>query len=168
MGALARCGQLDAPIVADALTDPESRVRRRAVELAIAHPTVDLSAALEDADPSVVDVACWACGERETVTEAEFAALITVATEHDDPICRESAIAALGAIADPRAVETIIVGTSDKPAVRRRAALALAPFDDDSAVEALRRLSQDRDWQVRQAVEDLLGPTEPSPQSGGD
>ena len=63
----------------------------------------------------------------------------------------------LGAV---RAVDTIIAGTTDKPAVRRRAVLALAPFlgADDigrSVEEAINRALKDRDWQVRQAAEDL-------------
>ncbi len=73
---------------------------------------------------------------------------------------RESAVAALGAIGDGRAVDAIIAGTSDKPAVRRRAVLALAPFlgDDDTGHRvdaAIDRALEDRDWQVRQAAEDL-------------
>ncbi|MCB0991938.1 MAG: HEAT repeat domain-containing protein, partial [Acidimicrobiales bacterium] len=50
-----------------------------------------------------------------------------------------------------------LAATNDKPAVRRRAALALAPFDGEAVEQALHRLLEDRDWQVRQAAEDLLG-----------
>ena len=54
----------------------------------------------------------------------------------------------------------MILGTTDKPAVRRRAVLALAPFlgDDDIGRRvdaAIDRALEDRDWQVRQAAEDL-------------
>jgi HEAT repeat protein len=45
----------------------------------------------------------------------------------------------------------------DKPAVRRRAVLALASFDGPGVEEALERALVDRDWQVRQAAEDLTG-----------
>jgi hypothetical protein len=34
--------------------------------------------------------------------------------------------------------------------------LALAPFDGPEVEEALRAALEDRDWQVRQAAEDLL------------
>jgi hypothetical protein len=34
--------------------------------------------------------------------------------------------------------------------------LALAPFDGDEVDAALQRALDDRDWQVRQAAEDLL------------
>ena len=39
--------------------------------------------------------------------------------------------------------------------MRRRAVLALAPFDGPEVEAALERAGQDRDWQVRQAAEDL-------------
>jgi HEAT repeat protein len=42
--------------------------------------------------------------------------------------------------------------------VRRRAILALAPFDGADVDAALRTALEDRDWQVRQAAEDLLSP----------
>jgi hypothetical protein len=47
------------------------------------------------------------------------------------------------------------VATVDKPNVRRRAVLALAPFDGDEVEAAIDRALIDRDWQVRQAAEDL-------------
>ena len=50
----------------------------------------------------------------------------------------------------------------DKPAIRRRAAIALAGFDDPAATEGLRRCLEDRDWQVRQAAEVLLDEQTPS------
>ncbi|MET0422024.1 MAG: HEAT repeat domain-containing protein [Acidimicrobiia bacterium] len=45
--------------------------------------------------------------------------------------------------------------TRDKPAVRRRAVLALAPFDGPDVDAAITAALDDRDWQVRQAAEDL-------------
>jgi HEAT repeat protein len=50
----------------------------------------------------------------------------------------------------------ILRATGDRPAIRRRAVLALAPFDGPEVTAALRRALEDRDWQVRQAAEDLL------------
>jgi HEAT repeat protein len=64
-------------------------------------------------------------------------------------------VAALGAIGDQRGLPAILAATEDKPAVRRRAVLALAPFEGAAVEEALRRAVGDRDWQVRQAAEDL-------------
>ena len=124
------------------------------------HPTIDLIDALSDDDPRVVEVAAWACGEHESDRDAIVDRLISLATTAEEPLVRESAVAALGAIGAVRAVDTIIAGTTDKPAVRRRAVLALAPFlgADDigrSVEEAINRALKDRDWQVRQAAEDL-------------
>jgi hypothetical protein len=39
--------------------------------------------------------------------------------------------------------------------VRRRAVLALAPFEGPDVDAALARARDDRDWQVRQAAEDV-------------
>ena len=57
--------------------------------------------------------------------------------------------------ASPWIGSTIIAATGDKPAVRRRAVLALAPFEGDEVEAAIDRALDDRDWQVRQAAEDL-------------
>ena len=44
----------------------------------------------------------------------------------------------------------------DKATIRRRATVALAGFDDPRVDVALRQASADRDWQVRQAADELL------------
>jgi HEAT repeat protein len=64
-------------------------------------------------------------------------------------------VAALGSIGDATGLPAILAATQDKPAVRRRAVLALAPFDGPEVDAALARARTDRDWQVRQAAEDL-------------
>jgi HEAT repeat protein len=71
-------------------------------------------------------------------------------------LAREAAVAALGALGDPAGLPAVLAGCNDKPAVRRRAVLALAPFDGPEVDAALRAALDDRDWQVRQAAEDLL------------
>jgi HEAT repeat protein len=73
-----------------------------------------------------------------------------------DPLVRESAVAALGAIGDQRGLDAVLHGTTDRPGIRRRAVLALAAFDDERADTALHSALTDRDWQVRQAAEDVL------------
>ncbi len=155
LGALERLGELGADILAVALTDPEVIVRRRAAELAAGHPDVDLVGVLADPDPRVVEVAAWACGEHESDRDDVVDALIRLAAGAEDALVRESAVAALGAIGDERGIETIIAACSDKPAVRRRAVLALAPFDGPEVDAAIEQAMADRDWQVRQAAEDL-------------
>src|SRR2546421_505294 len=78
---------------------------------------------------TVVEAACWALGERGAgAGEAAVLALSAVATDHVDALCREAAVAALGAIGDEHGLAAILRATTDKPAVRRRAVLALAPF----------------------------------------
>jgi HEAT repeat protein len=85
------------------------------------------------------------------------AALGASARDHEDPLVREASVAALGALGDAAALDTVLAATTDKPAVRRRAVIALAAFLGDAGVdEALRQALQDRDWQVRQAAEMLL------------
>ena len=70
MGALARAGALDERTVLGALgSDPDPAVRRRACDLAATlgpSSSLDdaLRASLDDADPLVVEAACWALGER--------------------------------------------------------------------------------------------------------
>jgi HEAT repeat protein len=114
---------------------------------------------LDDPDPTVLETAAWACGEHEVVSDDVLERLITLAGDHDDALVREAAVAALGAIGDPRGLDAILAGCSDRPAVRRRAVLALAPFDGPDVDAALARALEDRDWQVRQAAEDLTSPT---------
>ena len=158
IGALARMGRLTSGDVGKALADADAAVRRRACEEAVPFPDVDVTAVVAaDRDPGVVEAAAWALGERADAVDAVgVAALATVATSHADPLCREAAVAALGAIGHADGLAAILVATADKPAVRRRAVLALAPFDGPEVDAALHRALEDRDWQVRQAAEDLL------------
>ena len=74
---------------------------------------------------------------------------------------REAAVAALGAIGDARGLPAILAATGDRPAVRRRAVLALAPFEGPEVTAALERARDDRDWQVRDAAELLLRDEDP-------
>jgi HEAT repeat protein len=78
-----------------------------------------------------------------------------VAREHDDARCRESAVAALGAIGDDRGRAAILGALEDKAPVRRRAIVALANFEGPDIEAALTRAADDRDWQVRAAVDQL-------------
>jgi HEAT repeat protein len=131
-------------------------VRHRLAQLGAVEPRINLSVLLHDVDFAVAETAAWSLGERVDVTPEEFALLLEGGAHHDHAIVRESCIAALGAIGDPRAVPVILEGCNDKPAVRRRAILALAPFDGPEVTTALEKALLDRDWQVRQAAEDLL------------
>lgn len=156
LGALARMGRLTDDDLRGALADADPEVRRRACELAASHPEVDLLPMLADPETAVVETAAWALGEQAGDDDATVDAVAAVATTHADPLCREAAVAALGALGSPRGLPAILTATADKPAVRRRAVLALAPFEGPEVDAALQRALEDRDWQVRQAAEDLL------------
>lgn len=158
LGALARLGDDDlGRAVLSGLVDEAPEVRRRAAELTATMPGVALAqvtAALDDDEPLVAEAACWALGEREDPGAVD--ALVRTAGGHPDALVREAAVAALGAIGDERGLSAVLAATRDKLSVRRRAVLALAPFEGPQVDEALQRALQDRDWQVRQAAEDLL------------
>ncbi|MDX2380342.1 MAG: HEAT repeat domain-containing protein [Acidimicrobiia bacterium] len=156
LGALERLGALTDDALTAALADCDPMVRRRAAEVAATHPQVDLTSALDDRDASVIEVAAWACGEHEHDRLEIVDRLISLARAADDALVREAAVAALGAIGSGHGLPAILAATTDKPAVRRRAVLALAPFDGLEVEAAIDRALDDRDWQVRQAAEDQL------------
>jgi HEAT repeat protein len=155
LGALARLGRLGDDDLGAALADPSPAVRSRAVELAVP-AGVELVPLLHDPEPFVAEQAAWALGERPATAPTVNALAIT-AGAHDDPLVREAAVAALGALGHRDGLPAVLAATSDKPAVRRRAVLALASFEGPEVDAALRRALGDRDRQVRQAAEDLLG-----------
>jgi len=186
LGALSRIGALDTDVLTAAMSDPDAAVRRRACALggrAVAPPDTDgpdgagrnggsdpaearvglvldalLGALTSDTDPSVVESAAWGLGEAgSSCGPGVVEALEAVTRNHSDPLCREAAVAALGAIGDRAALDSVLVALKDKPAIRRRATIALAAFDDPRVDVALQKCLEDRDWQVRQAAEDLLG-----------
>lgn len=178
LAALSRAGHLSIPQLVAALADGSARVRSRAMRLVVERwddelaGRVDLRALLDEPDDTVLEVACHVAGECSGPDPSVVDALAAIAREHHDPLCRESAAAALGAVvgriddddatAAPvvaAALEAVLVACRDRATVRRRAVLALAAFDDPRAAEELRRALTDVDWQVRQAAEDLLDDT---------
>jgi HEAT repeat protein len=158
LGALERAEALDDETLAASFTDPAPVVRRRAAQIAARHRRVPLEALLGDPDPSVVEMAAFACGEHEDVPSSSIDRLADLATRHGDALVREAAVAALGAIGDPAGLPAILAATHDKPAIRRRAVIALVPFDGPDVETAMARALQDHDWQVRQVAEDLQSP----------
>lgn len=158
LGALARLGVVTDAELGAAAADPDPAVRCRAAEVVASGAAgVPLLGLLADPDAAVAEVAAWASGERPTVEPDAVERLADLTTGHEDPLVREAAVAALGAIGDRRGLAAILAATKDRATVRRRAVLALAPFDGPEVEQALRRAVDDRDWQVRQAAEDLLG-----------
>jgi HEAT repeat protein len=164
LGALARCGAVSLADIARATEAGPVQLRRRAGDAALSVRGRGsrselyriMEAALADPDPLVVVGAAWFLGERRV--RAAAPALSEVARAHEDVRCREAAVAALGAIGDPDSLPAVLDALDDKPTVRRRATVALAGFDDPRTEPALRRSAEDRDWQVRQAAEELIRP----------
>ena len=138
-----------------ATLDPSVMVRSRGADVApelATRPGVDateiataLVSLLNDAQVMVVVAAAWALGELDTEGGSDFesarasmvASLCAVTTDHPDALAREAAVAALGSLGDARAVPAILTACSDSPTVRRRAVLALAPFDGPEVTAAL-------------------------------
>lgn len=164
LSALLRLELLDGDRLAAFAIDPEPSVRRRAAELA---PRLPDAATMESAlvemlsdEPQIAEVAAFALGEIGSAGDSALqfdtiAAIEHVVRSHDDALCREAAVAALGAL--HTGLETILSACSDKATVRRRAIIALAPFEGPEVDRALEFALADRDWQVRQAAEDLSG-----------
>jgi HEAT repeat protein len=142
-----------------ALGDSDVDVRREALNQ-VAHAALDdqsvidaVVQCLSDSDALVVDGALFALGEHLFAGAVDL--MCAIATTHEDARCRESAIAALGAIGDDRARPAILAALNDKPPVRRRAIVALSNFEGPDIDAALALASEDRDWQVRAAVNQL-------------
>ncbi len=164
--ALLRCAALEAPTVTLALADASPTVVRRAIEVA-AHAFGDnlelderLLDILASTNEVLVEVAAWALGERHQESESALAervarALSQVVLEHGEPLAREAAVAALGSVGHQSGLAAVLHATADKATVRRRAVIALAAFDGPEVDQALEHARSDRDWQVRQAAEDL-------------
>jgi HEAT repeat protein len=159
LGALVRLGAATLDDLARAFADDAPSVRRRAAELAW-RTTIErddlvalVSQHLVDGEGEVVEAVCFCLGELRPARPGE--ALTHVAQHHSDALCRESAVAALGAIGDPGSLPVILDALKDRPPIRRRAVIALAAFEGPAVDAALQAALEDRDWQVRQAAEDL-------------
>ncbi len=143
-----------------AAVDPDPRVRLRAAQLAPelgrAATSEVLAGLLADDDAWVAEAAAFAIGEHPRPARVATDALAAAAEHHDDPLVREAAVAALGARGNPATLPIVLRACDDKPAIRRRAVLALAAFEGAEVEARLRAALDDRDWQVRQAAEDLL------------
>ena len=148
--------ELSRKILEKSFCDASPEVRKRAIELLVKRPEEIPLNAFDDEDSLVVETACWAAGEKENQTHELINQLCFIADSHTDQLCREAAVAALGSIGSPLGLETVLEALKDKPAIRRRAVIALAAFDDPKVDEALKKSLNDRDWQVRQIAEDLL------------
>ena len=126
-------------------------------------PAVTLLA--NESNPLVTEALIYALGERRE--EAAWDTLCRLATTHPDPLCREAAVAAIANYERDSAIEILEFAAKDKPAIRRRVAVALAGLSGPRATALLARLAEDRDWQTRQIASEILSieagtPTEQS------
>ncbi|HKY13853.1 MAG TPA: HEAT repeat domain-containing protein [Microthrixaceae bacterium] len=162
LAALVRLDAENADDLTAAIADESPAVRARAATTLVRSrrdPAVRLelvSRLLDDTDDRVLEAACFAAGEITPTEPGVVRLLCTIATSHDDSLCRESAVAALGSLGAEEGRAAVLAACDDRATVRRRAVLALAVFDGPDVDAALVRLRDDRDVQVRQAAEDLM------------
>jgi HEAT repeat protein len=157
LGALQRQGVLSDEMIVDALSDPEPLVRQRAARIAgstqgpaSAVVQEGLTTMLSDPIPLCVISALSALGALGVQACGEE--ISSLALQHKDPLVVEEAIATLAELGDPMSLPVILSKVDGKPALRRRVVAALGAFEGPEVESALDRLSEDRDWQVRQAV----------------
>jgi HEAT repeat protein len=83
---------------------------------------------------------------------------IVILLDDPDPLVVDAAVFALGEHFYANAVEklsNVATNHDDTAPVRRRAIVALSNFEGPDIEAALERASEDRDWQVRAAVDQL-------------
>ena len=155
---LRRLDALTSAHIAEGISDSSAEVRRTALEFSASFDEVVIHPLINDDDVFVAEMAAWSLGERNPASDEELHALIENTTSHSEAVVREACAAALGSLGDERGLPAILAACEDKPAVRRRAVLALAPFDGEEVDAALAKALEDRDWQVRQNAEILVHP----------
>ena len=148
-------GKLEKGIVERSLSDSAFKVRNALAYLISRNRDIPAMKFLLDEDAEIVEIACWGVGERGDASAEVLDVLQSITESHSDSLCRESAVAALGALGNRDALGSILKAVEDIATVRRRAVLALAPFDGPEVELAIAKALEDRDWQVRQAAEDI-------------
>ena len=158
LSGLSRCGMLSPEAILLGLGDQSPVVRQRTAQLVqrvdratqTLEVTKALSLLLRDSTPLCVIAASETIGALGLTENVPI--LCEIATTHSDPLVVEEAVATLAELGDPAGLPIILSKESSKPALRRRVVAALGAFDGPEVEAALDRLSNDRDWQVRQAV----------------
>ena len=148
-------GKLEKGILERSLSDSAFKVRNAIAYLISRNRDIPAMKFLLDEDAEIVEIACWGVGERGDASAEVLDVLQSITESHSDSLCRESAVAALGALGNRDALGSILKAVEDIATVRRRAVLALAPFDGPEVELAIAKALEDRDWQVRQAAEDI-------------
>lgn len=178
VGAAARCGLLTPQLLDRLLEDRSGRVRRRAIAASEAVGELNeilarhISNLLEDDDLSVAIASLDAVARngwldrlgqvcdlaRNAPTAIREQSVVTIAELHQQGGADQTpSSVTLGDVGPADEAVVIAAALGDVATVRRRAVAALAAFDTTAAEEALRAGLNDRDLQVRQICEDLLG-----------
>lgn len=157
LSALSNLNRLTLDAVIHALGDLDAAVRQRAALLAPSVSNNDnevlcsaLRVLLEDPTPLCVIDAIDTLARLNDQRSVEL--LCQLARTHKDHLVVEECVAALAVLGDPRGLDVILEMANGKATLKRRVVAALGAFDGDAVEAALDRLSEDRDWQVRQAV----------------
>ncbi|MDA8263406.1 MAG: HEAT repeat domain-containing protein [Actinomycetota bacterium] len=155
VAACLRLGRLERPTIDAALDDPDEEVRLAGAKAAAKTGGDSLVRRLaSEKDPLVAEALIFAMGEQRD--ESAYPALCNAALEHPDALCREAAVAAIANFERDDSIEVLERAAGDKPAIRRRVAVALAAVDDARGTDLLHRLAEDRDWQTRQIAKEIL------------
>lgn len=155
VAACRRLGRLDVQILEAALGDPEPEVRLAGAKAAANAGGGSLLARLAlEKDLLVAEALIFALGEQRE--EAAYSALCEAATSHPDALCREAAVAAIANFERDDSIVVLEKAAKDKPAIRRRVAVALAAVEDPRARVLLHHFTEDRDWQTRQIANEIL------------
>ena len=152
----------DLEVLAEALDDPDPRVREmaiRALDKIRDDSAVDLLIqALTDSSAESRRRAARALGKIEDPRAIQA---LGTALDDEDPEVRQGVIEALGDIEDASVVDWLIPLLRDPDVeIRREAARALGEIEDPGAVQALGTALDDEDPEVRQRVIEALGDIE--------
>ena len=96
-------GKLEKETLADALLDSAFKVRSALAYLVSTNLEIPAMKFLLDEDAEIVEIACWGVGERGEASSEVLEVLQSITESHSDSLCRESAVAALGAQANQSA-----------------------------------------------------------------
>ena len=150
-----RLGALNRENIEAALQDEAIEARLAAVRASVQLPWFSLKAHLgREQNPLVLESIIFAIGEKQELDA--YPQLCEIATDNTDALCREAAVAAIANFQREDSLEVLIKASQDKPAIRRRVAIALAGLDSPGASALLQKLSTDRDWQTRQIAQEIL------------
>jgi HEAT repeat protein len=121
-------------------------------ERALSH----LAKAALDTEPEVREAVATAYGE--VADPSAITWLIAVGNDDSDRTVKEAAVASLGAIGSPLAIDALLTFVAKgPPQVRRRAIAAITVFDDPRIEPAIQRAAFDRNPSVREAAEMVVG-----------